>query len=148
MINTAEDIARTITQVIRSRRSVFPNMYLDREIPRQLMEEILENANWAPTHKLTEPWRFHVFQGKGLESLSRFLGDQYKTSKPGDSFSQKKYEKTIRKPLQSAAVIAICMKRDPKERIPEWEEVASVSCAVQNLWLSAWTHGIGVWHED
>ena len=132
-----------INGVIRGRRSVFPNMYLDKEIPESILEEILENARWAPTHKLTQPWRFKIFRGKGLESLSAYLGDYYKKHNQGDGFSQKKFEKTIKKPLQSACVIAVCMKRDPKERIPEFEEIAAVSCAVQNIWLSAWSYGIG-----
>ena len=35
------------------------------------------------------------------------------------------------------------MKRDQKKSIPEWEEIASVSMAVQNIWLSCVTHEIG-----
>jgi len=35
------------------------------------------------------------------------------------------------------------MKRDPKESLPEWEEVAAVAMAVQNLWLSSHEKGIG-----
>ena len=35
------------------------------------------------------------------------------------------------------------MQRDPKESIPEWEELASVSMAVQNLWLMSSSIGIG-----
>lgn len=35
------------------------------------------------------------------------------------------------------------MQRDPAERVPEWEEVAAVACAVQNLWLSCTAYGIG-----
>ena len=45
--------------------------------------------------------------------------------------------------MQSACVIAICMQRDPDERVPEWEEIAAVSCAVQNMWLSCAAHNIG-----
>ena len=37
------------------------------------------------------------------------------------------------------------MQRDPGERIPEWEELASVACAVQNMWLSATSYGIGAY---
>ena len=34
------------------------------------------------------------------------------------------------------------MKRDEKKSIPEWEEIASVSMAVQNIWYRV-THEIG-----
>ena len=134
-----------LNQLIRQRRAVFPPMYADRPISREVIEAILENANWAPTHRLTEPWRFRVFTGDSLKRLSQFMGDFYREHTPEEKFSPKKYEKTVKKALQSACVIAICMQRDPDERVPEWEEIAAVACAVQNMWLSATAHGIGAY---
>ena len=49
-----------IENLIRNRRSVFPDQYNDRPIARETLERLLEAANWAPTHKKTEPWRFRV----------------------------------------------------------------------------------------
>ena len=137
--------AKMINEIIRKRRAVFPPMYSGTPIEKEVILEILENANWAPTHKKTEPWRFKIITGKSLERLSKFQGDFYKNHTPEDQFSEKKYEKTIRKPLQCACVIAICMQRDPDLRVPEWEEIAAVACAVQNMWLSASAHGIGAY---
>jgi len=37
------------------------------------------------------------------------------------------------------------MERDAKELVPEFEEIAAVSCAVQNMWLSCWAYGIGAY---
>ncbi|MEM9823103.1 MAG: nitroreductase family protein, partial [Bacteroidota bacterium] len=54
-------------------------------------------------------------------------------------------EKTRKKPRKSACVIAICMQRDPEERVPEWEELAAVACAVQNMWLTCTAYGIGAY---
>lgn len=134
-----------LSAVLRSRRSVFPPTYIDRPIDREILEEILENANWAPTHKKTEPWRFRVLRGAALKRLGHFLADWYRQNTPTESFSEKKYEKNLRKPQRSACVIAICMQRDPQERIPEWEEVAATACAVQNMWLTCHTYGIGAY---
>ena len=53
--------------------------------------------------------------------------------------------KTRNNPLRASAVIAIIMQRDPDERIPEWEEIASVAAAVQNMWLTCTAHGIGAY---
>lgn len=132
-----------ISKIIRRRRSIFPNTYIEREIPKDILEEILENAHYAPTHRLTEPWRFRVYRGDSLQQLSDFLGTAYRTQTPTEKYSEKKEMKTREKPLQSGAVVAIILHRDPEERIPEWEEVASVACAVQNMWLSASEMGIG-----
>ena len=45
--------------------------------------------------------------------------------------------------MQSSAAIAICMKRQETEKIPEIEEIAAVACAVQNMHLTATAYGIG-----
>ena len=45
--------------------------------------------------------------------------------------------------LQSDTIIAICMQRDPKESIPEWEEIASIGAAVQNMYLTCSAYNIG-----
>jgi hypothetical protein len=52
------DVAATTFQIIKSRRSITPkSMNGDKLTPDQL-STILEAANWAPTHKKTEPWLF------------------------------------------------------------------------------------------
>ncbi len=132
-----------ISELIRKRRAIFPKMYNDYPIPRQTIEVILENANWAPTHRLTEPWRFKVFTGKGLERLGQYLADFYKENTPTDRFSEETYQKNKENPMRAGCVIAICMQRDPQERVPEWEEIAAVACSVQNMWLTCAVYGIG-----
>jgi nitroreductase len=135
-----------INELIQNRRAIFPPMYQqEKKIPEAVILQILENANWAPTHKLTEPWRFKIFTGESLVRLSNFMGDFYQNNTPQEKFSDLKYKKTIKKPLQSACVIANCMQRDPEESIPEGEEVASVACAVQNMWRTAAAYEIGAY---
>ncbi len=132
-----------ISTLIRQRRSVFPGTYTDQPIAVEVIKDILENANWAPTHRKTEPWRFKIFRGEALNGLSEYLGKWYQEHTPEEQFSTVKLKKTIEKPLKSACVIAICMQRDPHESLPEWEEVAAVACAVQNMWLTCTAYGIG-----
>ena len=132
-----------LSDIIKNRRAIYPRMYNDRPISDETIMDILETANWAPNHKKTEPWRFKIFKGDTLKELSNYLGNYYKENTPEDRFSEAKYKKTIEKPLKSRCVIAICMYRDPEVTIPEWEEVAAVACAVQNMWLSCTSLGIG-----
>lgn len=133
-----------ITQLIRKRRSVFPAQYSGEVIKKEIIEEILENANWAPTHKFSEPWRFTVFAGDGLKKLGEFMSELYKkvSTKKG-AFEDKKYEMLKNKPQLASHVIAIGMKRDKLERLPEIEEIEAVACAVQNMQLTATAHGVG-----
>ncbi len=134
----------TINQIIRSRRSIFPPEYTGQEIPRELLETVLENANYAPTHRLTQPWRFTVFRGEGLQKLADYMGDTYRANATPESFSEAKLEGARNKVLKSACVIAIVMDVHP-DKVPEWEEVAAVSCAVQNMWLTTTALGIGAY---
>lgn len=133
-----------ISKLIRKRRSVFPAQYSGEVIRREIIEEILENANWAPTHKLSEPWRFSVFTGDGLQELATFMAELYKkVSEEEGSFESSKYQKLKSKPLLASHIISIGMKRDEQERIPEVEEIEAVACAVQNMHLTAAALGIG-----
>jgi len=133
--------AEQLNALIRNRRSVFPASYNDRPIDQEIIKEILENARWAPTHKLTEPWRFKVFTGKALERLGLYIANWHKAKDP--SMPDIKYQKMLSNPVRSACAIAICMQRHPEANLPEWEELASVACAVQNMWLTCTAYGIG-----
>lgn len=135
--------AEQTSELIRRRRAIFPNAYTDEHIPDKVIEEILENANWAPTHKLTEPWRFKVFRGNARRRLGEYLAQWYRDNTPAEQFLERKYKKALNNPQDSSCVIVICMQRDPQERVPEWEELAAVACAVQNIWLSCTAHRIG-----
>lgn len=130
-----------INESIRKRRSVYPAQYLDKPIPKEIIEELLLNANHAPTHKLTEPWRFKVFTGKAKTNLGEFLSEKYKSITP--DFVPAKAEKIKSNPQKAGAVLAIILHRDPAERVPEWEEVASVACAVQNIWIALNQYELG-----
>ena len=130
-----------IFDVIRQRRSVFPAQYNDQPIDRATIERLLEAANWAPTHKKTEPWRFKVLLGKKKEELGLFLSQKYQEVDPRPK--QIKIRKLQENAQRSAAVIAICMQRDPLESLPEWEEIAATAMAVQNMWLCCTEMGIG-----
>ena len=137
----------TLSGIIRQRRSVKPAL-MDPEKPvdAALLDTLLENANWAPTHGLTEPWRFTVFTGSARQKLAGFLQGLYQVLTPAHAFKKEKLEKLGRNPLLAPVVLAICMQRGNNAKIPELEEVEAVACAVQNLHLSASAAGLaGFW---
>jgi nitroreductase len=67
-----------LKNIIERRRSVMPSTYNGRAISRETLEAILESANHAPTHKLTQPWHFVVFRGSALEELGAELSNIYR----------------------------------------------------------------------
>lgn len=136
-----------ISSFIRSRRSIKPvDMDPARDIDRELLLALFENANHAPTHGLTEPWRFVVFQGEGRRDLSEMMQKTYRETTPAEEFRPDKMTKMSTNPLLASAVIAICMARRGGTKIPELEEIEATACAVQNLALSASAAGLaGYW---
>ena len=132
-----------ISEIIRNRRSVFPPQYSEGSVSEEFIKELLENANWAPSHRLTQPWRFKVVRGEAKDRLGTFLSDTYTDITTNENFSPFKQKKIRNNCKSSSAIIAICMQRDVKERVPEWEEVAATAMAVQNMWLTCTAHAIG-----
>lgn len=133
-----------LNELIQQRRSVFPQDYTGERINDEIVRQVLENARWAPTHKLTEPWRFLVFTGDGIKALVKFQSGLYKsvTEKDG-TFREGSYQKLLTKPLLSSHIIAILMMRDEKRSVPEIEEAGAVYCAIQNMYLTANAYGLG-----
>ncbi|MBO3698735.1 nitroreductase [Roseivirga sp. E12] len=133
-----------VNQLLKERRSIYPAQYTGEPVDEKVIKDMIENANWAPTHRYTEPWRFMVFSGDGLKKLADFQSNLYKeASTRAGNFDESKFQKLATKPLLSSHIIAIGMVRDPKESVPEVEEVSSVAMAVQNMYLTATGHGVG-----
>jgi nitroreductase len=131
--------------IIKYRRSSTPPLYVKgKVIPQEIIQQILVNANYAPNHKKTEPWRFTIFTGEGLKKLSEMQADIYKKY-AGEKFSELKLRKLVDFPLMCSHIIAIGMKRDEAKRIREIEEIEAVACAVQNMFLTATAYGLGAY---
>ena len=139
-----EQPIEAVNHWIRGRRTWKPeNMDAQREVPQALLDAMFENANWAPTHGLTEPWRFMVYRGDARARLAAGLQKIYSDRTPPGEFRPDKHAKLGRTPQQAPVVILICMHRQSAGKIPEIEEVAAVACAVQNLHLTASAAGLG-----
>ncbi len=134
---------KEFNSIIQNRRSVYPNQFQkDKQIPDEIIREILENANRAPTHKLTQPWRFTVFAGEGRERFANLQTEIY-TKYAGEKFNDKKLKNLREYPLLSSHVIVVGMKRSENVSIPEIEEVIATACAIENLFLSLTAYGLG-----
>ena len=132
-----------LDKIIQSRRTVYPKHYINKKISKKIINRIIENANYAPTHKLTQPWFFKIFDEKSKMRLANEMTIMYKKYSGSKSFSDLKSKKILTKFEFSDFIIAICMKRDKDESIPEWEEIAATSMAVQNMWLTCTSYDLG-----
>lgn len=133
-----------VNALIRNRRSVFQQQYSGEKVDDKIVQQMLENANWAPTHKMTEPWRFIVFTGEGIKRLAAAQAEIYKQVTEADgTYKEERYQNLLTKPMFSSHIIAVAMKRDEKKSVPQVEEVGAVFCAIQNMYLTAAAYGIG-----
>jgi len=132
-----------ITDLIKDRRTIYPEQFSDRKIHKEQIEHILNNAIWAPTHGNTQPWRFTVFMDESRQDLADLLGKLYLEETPIEKQNDMKLAKMITRPIKSSVAIAINMKRDETGRIAEIEEIEAIACAVQNMHLTCTAYGIG-----
>jgi nitroreductase len=133
-----------ISEIIKSRRATPPRMLVKKSIEKKLIWQLLENANWAPNHKKTEPWRFKVFTGEAKAEFAKNCGKILREKQAaGYEVATEKIEKFETTLTNVPVAIAIVLQHDPAKRLPEWEELAAVSMAVQNMWLTATELGLG-----
>jgi len=127
----------SVKQNIIDRRTTKPETMNGRIIDDPEILELLELANWAPTHGYTEPWRFVVFSGDGLTAISNFHADLYKREMEAKDQKPVKYDKILNRTSKISHLVAICLKRGENPKIPANEEHASVAIAAQHIWLGA-----------
>jgi len=120
-------------------------------VPREKVERMLDAARWAPTHKLTQPWRFVVLGGvqkDAFEALSIDLVERHEADQVKREATLKKMRRKREGDWRNVALyVAIVLRRTQGASAPpEWEEAAAVAMAVQNLWLAGWSLGVhGYW---
>lgn len=129
--------ASYLEKIIATRRTVKPTSMNGRKVADETVQQLLQLADWAPTHGYTEPWYFVVYSGEKVQQFCTDHAELYKQFTPADKFMAGNYDKLKNQGNLASHIIAICMKRGNNPKIPVQEEMAAVACAVQNLWLGA-----------
>jgi nitroreductase len=124
-----------VDHVIRNRRSVKPFMMNGDKIPDAQVQSLLELADWAPTHALTEPWRFIVYSNP--PDFCHQHAGLYKENTPENEFIQGAYDNLYTQGNKVSHVIVTVMQRGNLAKIPVFEELAATAAAIQNILLGA-----------
>ena len=134
-----------IDEIIRHRRSHFVKEFNGMPVPNELIARMLENACWAPSHKLTMPWRFKVFEGAEKTALCSTMEQYYLQNTPAESFDERKLAKIRTCAFKVSHIISVGF--EPSGKVPEWEELAATAMAVQNMYLTLveHPHAAGYW---
>ena len=116
-----------VEEAIRTRRT--HKAFAPEPVPRELLDELLELARWAPNHNLTNPWRFRVVGPGALEALKRAAGPE---SAP----------KLDRAPT----LVVASQVRNEFEPQQDDEDISAVSAAIYIVLLAAHARGLaGYW---
>ncbi len=119
-----------VDTAIRERRTI--GVFSDRAVPPEELTELIEAARWAPNHKHTEPWRFHVVAGAARAQLADAVVDG------GGEFAKDPRGKLMRSPQ----FIAVTQQAVLDDAVRDQEDYAAVCCAVQNMMLAATARGL------
>ncbi len=130
-----------LLEKISARRSLPPKRMNGKPVSVADLMILLEAANWAPSHRHTEPWRFVVFHQSGLARLGECLEAAYQQHAV-EVLTQKIEKIRLRVTLAGAAIGLILSPPQPA-RNPVEEEIMALACGVQNLHLQAQELGIG-----
>ena len=146
-----------LSEIIRGRRSV--RKYLDQPVPRELLDQVLEAARWAPSPHGRQPWRFVVLtRAERKLRLADSMGDEWRRQLALDGQDQatielrrqKSHERIVRAP----AIVVPCLYLSELDQYPDADRnaaeatmaIQSLGCAVQNLLLMAYSLGLdGGW---
>ena len=132
-----------INNSIRSRRSIYPKQMSGQSIPIQILENALEAANWAPTHKKTQPWRFMVYSGEAKNKLIAFWERMTleNTLEKGETWDEIKASRFRLYEEKNSHIIALAC--EYSGQVPAIEETLACGAAIQNFWLSLSEAGYG-----
>ena len=113
----------TYDEVVLGRRSI--RGYLDKPVPRDLIEEVLALAMRSPSSMNTQPYNFHVITGEPLDRIRQGNTDRILAGEPdsrefrrGQAFAGKHRERQIGCAVQLFEAMGI--ERDDKERRQDW----------------------------
>jgi nitroreductase len=133
-----------LEEIVINRRSTKPAAFNGKTIDDRQIHQLLELANWAPSHGLTEPWRFIVYSGAAVREFCHRHAEQYRQTTPPDKFVPAKYEKQAHNGDLASHIIIVYMQRGANPGIPALEEICATAAAADNILLGAEALGIAV----
>jgi len=125
--------------------------FLPNPIAPELLAKLLDAAHHAPSVGFMQPWRFIRVSSISLRQQIHALVEQERIQtaqaldEREDAFMKLKVEGILE--CAEVLVAALCDQREQhvfgRRTLPEMD-LASLSCAIQNLWLAARVEGLGM----
>lgn len=143
-----------VYRVIAERRDM--RHFIPTSVAPEMLTRILQAAHQAPSVGLMQPWRFiritdvnirnsiHQLVDEERIQTAQAIGDYENTARMAE-FLRLKVEGIL--DCGELLIATLCDKREQhifgRRTLPEMD-IASVSCAIQNMWLAARAEGLGM----
>lgn len=145
----SEEEVRTVYRVIAERRDM--RHFTPEPVAPNILERLLRAGHHAPSVGLMQPWRFIRITDNAIrESMHTLVNDERLLTAQAlgereNEFMRLKVEGI--KQCGELLVVTLCDRRDEyvfgRRTLPEMD-LASVACAIQNIWLAARAEGLGM----
>lgn len=140
---------QTLLRIMRSRRDVRGNDFLQTPVEKKNLDLILEAALCAPSVGYSQPWEFILIDDDTIKQTihKNFQNENVKATsifEDRPEYQSLKLEGIIEAPLNIAVLYS--PSKDPVLGMTSMDKMGeySVVCAIENMWLMARTLGIGM----
>jgi len=138
-----------VYRVIAERRDV--RHFVPGAIDRDLLLRLLGAAHQAPSVGLMQPWRFIRIQDPALrEQLYKLVDEERQATGAALGERNEEFMRLKVEGIRECGEVLVAALMDRREKhifgrrtLPEMD-LASVACAIQNMWLAARAEGLGM----
>ncbi len=125
--------------------------FIPGELPEGLLSRLLEAASAAPSVGYMQPWRFIHIKDSRIRGNIKSLVEEERiaTAKALNTRHDEFMTLKVEGIQECAEVLVVCLSDEREKHVfgrrtlPQMD-LASVSCAIQNMWLAARAEGIGI----
>ena len=152
-LDAPRDSSEPLLDALRGRRSV--RRYLDREVPDEAIQKVVEAARWAPSPHGTQPWRFAIVtKHETKERLADAMGEEWRRNLQMDgqdaAIVDKRLSGSRARLLDAPALLLLCLYERDLQTYPDPERqrnettmaVQSLGAAAQNALVAAYEQGL------
>jgi coenzyme F420-0:L-glutamate ligase / coenzyme F420-1:gamma-L-glutamate ligase len=141
-----------VLDAIKQRRSI--RKYLPRQVPHELVKEVLVAAGWAPSAHNSQPWRFIILEDALVKrELANAMADAWAAdlTKDGAKVDANMRKERVERFANAPVLILACSTMDGLRKFPDKKRqmcerdlaMQSLGAAMQNLLLIAQARGLG-----
>lgn len=136
-----------VIRAIETRQSI--GRVTQEPVTREEIERLLDSAVHAPNHRITEPWRFHVFTGRGRGELAKARAETARLMAEAEGEDEElaagRISRERKKAFRSPVIIAV-ISESGRDEVETLENYAACAAAIQNMQLTAHSLGLGcIW---